>query len=61
CCRERHLRYCGGILQNFDSIRGTRSYSFALLGQPGSGKTLLLTAISNKLIKSTNIVVQYFH
>ncbi|GED04339.1 ATP-binding protein [Bacillus atrophaeus] len=46
--------------KGFDSIRGTRSNSIALLGQPGSGKTHLLTAISNKLIKSKNIAVQYF-
>ncbi|MCM3191342.1 ATP-binding protein [Bacillus subtilis] len=46
--------------KDFDSIRGTRSNSIALLGQPGSGKTHLLTAISNKLIKSKNIAVQYF-
>ncbi|KFI02037.1 hypothetical protein JN25_16575 [Bacillus sp. BSC154] len=46
--------------KDFDSIRGTRNNSIALLGQPGSGKTHLLTAISNKLIKSKNIAVQYF-
>ncbi|PLR91498.1 hypothetical protein CTZ29_09595 [Bacillus halotolerans] len=46
--------------KDFDSIQGTRSNSIALLGQPGSGKTHLLTAISNKLIKSKNIAVQYF-
>ncbi|MCY8949999.1 ATP-binding protein [Bacillus atrophaeus] len=46
--------------KDFDSIRSTRSNSIALLGQPGSGKTHLLTAISNKLIKSKNIAVQYF-
>ncbi|WP_340639572.1 ATP-binding protein [Bacillus atrophaeus] len=46
--------------KEFDNIRGTRNNSIALLGQPGAGKTHLLTAISNKLIKSKNIAVQYF-
>ncbi|NPC90994.1 ATP-binding protein [Bacillus sp. WMMC1349] len=46
--------------KNFDSIKDKRKNSIALLGQPGSGKTHLLTAISNKLIKSKNVPVQYF-
>ncbi|MEC1863164.1 ATP-binding protein [Bacillus licheniformis] len=46
--------------KDFEDIRDKRRNSIALLGQPGSGKTHLLTAISNKLIKSKNIPVQYF-
>ncbi len=46
--------------KDFENIRGGRKNSMALLGQPGSGKTHLLTAVANKLIKSNNVPVQYF-
>lgn len=37
-------------LEEFQLFRGTRTNSIALLGNPGSGKTHLLTAISNGLL-----------
>lgn len=37
--------------KDFQKIKGERQNSIALLGQPGSGKTHLLTAIMNNLIK----------
>lgn len=46
-------------LKNFDNIRGERYNSIALLGRPGSGKTHLLTAISNELMRRC-ISVMYF-
>lgn len=46
--------------QEFEVIRNTRSNSIALLGQPGSGKTHLLTAISNNLMRRKNVPVLYF-
>lgn len=46
--------------REFDRIKGTRKNSIALLGQPGSGKTHLLTAIANNLMQKKNIPVLYF-
>lgn len=46
--------------QEYQSIKNTRQNSIALLGQPGAGKTHLLTAISNNLIKRLNVPVLYF-
>ncbi|MBD0399222.1 MULTISPECIES: ATP-binding protein [Bacillus] len=46
--------------KDFQSIKGKRSNSIALLGQPGSGKTHLLTAIMNNLIKKKSIYCMYF-
>ena len=46
--------------QSFSEIRKDRANSIALLGQPGAGKTHLLTAISNNLIKKLNVAVLYF-
>ncbi|MDA1477511.1 ATP-binding protein [Bacillus changyiensis] len=46
--------------KDFENIRGKRSNSIALLGQPGSGKTHLLTAIMNNLIKKKSIHCLYF-
>lgn len=46
--------------QEFESIRNTRTNSIALLGQPGAGKTHLLTAIANNLMKQLNVPVLYF-
>jgi DNA replication protein DnaC len=46
--------------QNFDRIRNTRQNSIALLGQPGSGKTHLLTAIANNLMRKKEVPVLYF-
>lgn len=44
---------------NFRDIREKRENSIALLGEPGSGKTHLLMALSNNLIKR-GVRVQYF-
>lgn len=46
--------------QSFDQIKNTRQNSIALLGQPGSGKTHLLTAIANNLMRKKGIPVLYF-
>lgn len=58
CVREARdvaLRY----FQTFDSIRNTEHNSLTLLGQPGSGKTHLLMAVCNGLMRK-GIPVQYF-
>ncbi|PPA70503.1 DnaA ATPase domain-containing protein [Jeotgalibacillus proteolyticus] len=44
----------------FDHIRGNRQNSIALLGQPGSGKTHLLMAVSNNLMQKKKLPVLYF-
>lgn len=44
----------------YDSIKETRQNSIALLGQPGSGKTHLLSALANNLIKKKVQRVLYF-
>ncbi|MBT2680028.1 ATP-binding protein [Bacillus sp. ISL-35] len=54
--RECALTY----LKDFENIKGSRSNSIALLGQPGAGKTHLLTAIANNLMKRMNVPVLYF-
>jgi DNA replication protein DnaC len=46
--------------QEFDSIRKKRRNSIALLGQPGAGKTHLLTALANNFMKKRGIPVLYF-
>lgn len=46
--------------QEFDAIKGLRQNSIALLGQPGAGKTHLLTAIANNLINKMHVPVLYF-
>ncbi|MEC2401571.1 ATP-binding protein [Bacillus subtilis] len=46
--------------KDFENIKGERANSIALLGQPGSGKTHLLTAIMNNLIKKKSIHCMYF-
>lgn len=46
--------------QAFKTIKDQRQNSIALLGQPGSGKTHLLTAISNNLINKLQVSVLYF-
>lgn len=45
---------------DFEQIQNDRRNSIALLGQPGAGKTHLLTAISNSFIMKKNIPVLYF-
>lgn len=47
-------------LKSFKQIRNERQNSIALLGEPGSGKTHLLMAISNNLIQKHGIQVIYF-
>ncbi|WP_308161951.1 ATP-binding protein [Bacillus sp. ISL-75] len=44
----------------FDHIKGERHNSISLLGQPGSGKTHLLTALANNLIMKKQVSVLYF-
>lgn len=44
----------------FEAIRGFRQNSIMLVGQPGCGKTHLLTALSNYLIYSKQVPVLYF-
>ncbi|MFB4164785.1 ATP-binding protein [Alteribacillus sp. JSM 102045] len=46
--------------QNFTHIKSKRKNSIALLGQPGAGKTHLLTAIANNLIRKKQVPVLYF-
>lgn len=45
---------------HFDDIRSTRVNSCLFYGQPGCGKTHLLTAISNNLMRKKLIPVLYF-
>lgn len=46
--------------KDFDQIKTQRCNSISLLGQPGSGKTHLLTALANNLIIKKQISVLYF-
>lgn len=46
--------------QDFENVRKERRNSIALLGQPGAGKTHLLTAIANNLIQRKQVPVLYF-
>lgn len=46
--------------KSFDSIKKDRCNSISLLGQPGSGKTHLLTALANNLIQNKQVSVLYF-
>lgn len=46
--------------KDFDSIKGSRHNSISLLGQPGCGKTHLLTAVANNLIVKKQVSVLYF-
>lgn len=46
--------------QSFKEIREQRQNSIALLGQPGVGKTHLLTAIANNLIRRLHVPILYF-
>lgn len=45
---------------HFDDIRSTRVNSCLFYGQPGCGKTHLLTAISNNLMRKKLVAVLYF-
>lgn len=44
----------------FDHIKDKRVNSISLLGQPGAGKTHLLTALANNLIVKKQVSVLYF-
>lgn len=44
----------------FDHIKDKRCNSISLLGQPGAGKTHLLTALANNLIIKKQVSVLYF-
>lgn len=46
--------------KEFEHVRGNRKNSIALMGQPGAGKTHLLTAIANNLMQKKNVPVLYF-
>lgn len=46
--------------KHFDSIKDQRCNSISLLGQPGAGKTHLLTALANNLIIKKQVSVLYF-
>ncbi|WP_419096053.1 ATP-binding protein [Rossellomorea pakistanensis] len=46
--------------KDFDQINSSRHNSISLLGQPGTGKTHLLTALANNLIYKKQISVLYF-
>lgn len=46
--------------RDFDGMKTNRINSISLLGQPGSGKTHLLIALANNLIKNKQVSVQYF-
>lgn len=50
------FHYC----QAFVSIKNTRRNSIALIGQPGAGKTHLLSAVANGMITSLLVPVLYF-
>ncbi|WP_256242021.1 ATP-binding protein [Bacillus sp. V3B] len=55
------IRDCAmAYLKAFETIHDERANSTALLGQPGAGKTHLLTAIANNLINRLNVPVLYF-
>lgn len=51
---------CLKYYESFNEIRSTRKNSVLLIGQPGSGKTHLLTALSNNLIQKKIVPVMYF-
>lgn len=56
----RYARQMAEIyVQNFNSFRNERTNSICMLGNPGSGKTHLLMAVSNKLMQA-NVQVLYF-
>jgi DNA replication protein DnaC len=44
----------------FDHIKDQRCNSISLLGQPGAGKTHLLTALANNIIMKKQVSVLYF-
>lgn len=46
--------------KDFDKIKKRRINSICLLGQPGTGKTHLLTALANNFINKKQISVLYF-
>lgn len=46
--------------QDYDTIKSTPHNSIALLGQPGCGKTHLLTALSNNMMQNKLTSVLYF-
>ncbi|MBT2573716.1 ATP-binding protein [Bacillus sp. ISL-51] len=48
------------FIENFDRIKNSRKNSIALLGRPGTGKTHLLTALSNDVMKQKQTPVVYF-
>lgn len=56
---EAALKFAYDYTLNFNDIRNQRQNSIALLGQPGCGKTHLLMAVSNNLIKK-GVEVIYF-
>lgn len=51
---------CLKFYESFNEIRSSRKNSVLLIGQPGSGKTHLLMAVSNNLIQKRVVPVMYF-
>ncbi|KKB73275.1 MULTISPECIES: ATP-binding protein [Bacillus] len=47
-------------VQAYPDVHGSRRNSIALLGSPGSGKTHLLTAAANDLMRRLHVPVLYF-
>lgn len=47
-------------VRNFKEIRETRNNSIALIGQPGTGKTHLLSSVANGMMKNWFVAVHYF-
>ncbi|MCP1134353.1 ATP-binding protein [Paenibacillus polysaccharolyticus] len=56
---ETAYKTAGGYAKQFFEIRHLRKNSLALLGRPGSGKTHLIMAVCNYLLKK-GVGVQYF-
>jgi DNA replication protein DnaC len=57
----RNARQCAvDYYKVFDHIKEQRCNSISLLGQPGAGKTHLLTALANNLIIKKRVSVLYF-
>ncbi|MCC2526916.1 ATP-binding protein [Bacillus halotolerans] len=48
------------FVADYEQIKDSRKNSIALLGQPGSGKTHLLTAAANDLMRKRHVPVIYF-
>lgn len=54
--KQRAIAYC----KDFQNIRDDRANSIAILGQPGVGKTHILSAIANGMMTNWLVGVHYF-